>query len=121
MHDAVPDTSMKTPAMLAAGALSAIGATACCFAPLLLVMLGFGGAWAARMKSLEPLQPIFFATTLGFMAVGFYQFYVLPRKCVAGQACALPHVLRRQRIAWWIVAAIIALMGAFPLFASYFY
>jgi mercuric ion transport protein len=114
------NTSLKTPAMLAAGVLCAIGATACCFAPLLLVVLGFGGAWAARMKSLEPLQPFFFTLTFGFMALGFYQLYVLPRKCAAGHACALPHVLRRQRIAWWIAAAIIALMAAFPLFASYF-
>jgi len=115
------NASMKTSTLMVAGVLSAIGATACCFAPLLLVLLGFGGAWAARMKSLEPFQPLFIAMTLGFMAFGFYRLYMLPRRCAPGEACALPHVLRRQRIAWWIVAAVIMFMAAFPLFADYFY
>ena len=112
---------MKTQASLAAGVLAAIGATACCFGPLLLVTLGFGGAWAARMRGLEVLQPFFVVLTLGFMGFAFHQLYIAPRTCAPGEACELPHVLRRQRVAFWIIAAIIAFMGAFPLFADYFY
>ena len=112
---------MKTQASLAAGVLAAIGATACCFGPLLLVTLGFGGAWAARMRGLEALQPVFVVLTVGFMGFAFHRLYVAPRRCAPGEACELPHVLRRQRVAFWIVAAIIAFMAAFPLFADYFY
>lgn len=112
---------MKTQATLGAGLLAAIGATACCFAPLLIVTLGFGGAWAARMKGLEALQPVFVALTLAFMAFAFHRLYIRPRNCVPGEACELPRVLRRQRISFWIVALAILLMALFPLFAEYFY
>ena len=115
------DTSVKTQATLAAGLLSAIGATACCFGPLLIVTLGVGGAWAARMKSLEPLQPVFVALTVVFMGFAFHRLYVRPRSCEAGEACERPEVLRRQRVAFWIAAAAILLMATFPLFAEYFY
>ena len=112
---------MKTQATLAASILSAIGATACCFGPLLVVSLGFAGSWAARMKSLEPLQPVFVALTVAFIGFAFHRLYIRPKKCAPGDACELPAVLRRQRIAFWIVALAILLMAAFPLFADYFY
>ena len=101
--------------------LSAIGATACCAGPLLVVTLGFGGAWAAGMKQLEPLQPVFAALTFGFMAFAFHRLYIRPRNCAPGETCESPHVLRRQRVAFWIVAAAILVMAAFPFFAEYFY
>lgn len=112
---------MKTQASLAAGFLSAIGATACCFGPLLLVTLGFGGIWAARLQSLASLQPIFVGLTLLFVGLAFQQLYVKPRKCAPGEVCDVPQVLRRQRVAFWLVVAVIAVMALFPLFSDYFY
>jgi mercuric ion transport protein len=112
---------MKTQASLAAGFLGAIGATACCFGPLLVITLGLGGVWAARMKELEPLQPIFVALTVGFMGFAFHRLYVRPKRCAPGEACELPQVLQRQRMVFWIVAAAVAMMAVFPLFADYFY
>ncbi len=112
---------MKTQASLAAGVFAAIGATACCFGPLLLVTLGFGGAWAARLERLTPFQPFFFGLTAVFMGFAFHRLYIRPRQCAPGEICEVPQVLRRQRVAFWIVAALIAVMVSFPLFASYFY
>lgn len=112
---------MKTQASLAAGILSAVGATACCFGPLLLVTLGLGGAWAARMESLTALQPLFIGLTVFFMGFAFHRLYVKPRQCAPREACEVPRVARRQRAAFWGVAAVIAVMTSFPLFASYFY
>ena len=112
---------MKTGASLAAGVLAAFGATACCFGPLLLVTLGFGGAWAARMHGLVAFQPIFAGLTLLFVGFAFHRLYVRPRRCAPGDVCEAPHVLRRQRMAFWLVAALIAAMAAFPLFSDYFY
>ena len=112
---------MKALTSLAAGALTAVGATACCFGPLLLVTLGFGGAWAARMERLTPLQPYFVGLTALFMGFAFHRLYVKPRQCAPGEVCEVPQVLRRQRVAFWIVTALIAAMMSFPLFASYFY
>jgi mercuric ion transport protein len=112
---------MKTQASLTASVLSAIGATACCFGPLLMVTLGFGGAWAARIKALEPLQPVFVLLTLAFVGFAFHRLYVRPRKCAPGEVCEVPQVLARQRTAFWIVVAIIVAMAVFPLFAEHFY
>lgn len=112
---------MKTPTTLAAGILSAIGATACCFGPLLVVTLGVGGAWAARMKTLEPLQPVFVALTVAFMGFAFHRLYIRPRSCEPGEGCEVPQVLSGQRLAFWIAALAILLMATFPLFAEFFY
>ena len=111
---------MKTQASLAAGILAAIGATACCFGPLLLVSIGFGGAWAARMQGLSTLQPVFIGLTLLFMGFAFHRLYVKPRRCAPGEACEVPQVLGRQRIAFWVVAAAIVAMIVFPFFSQYF-
>jgi len=106
---------------LIAGALAAFGASACCFGPLALVTLGFSGAWAARMRLLEPLQPLLGALTLLFFGVAFYRLYVKPRRCAPGESCAPANVLRRQRLVFWLVAAVAAAMLAFPLYAFLFY
>jgi mercuric ion transport protein len=111
---------MRTQASLAAGVLAAAGATACCFGPLLLVTLGIGGAWAARMQGLATFQPFFVGLTLLFMGYAFQRLYI-KRRCAPGEVCEAPHVLRRQRIAFWIVVAVIAVMAAFPLFSDYLY
>ena len=112
---------MKTQASLVGGVLAAIGATACCFGPLLLVTLGFGGAWAARMQGLAALQPVFAGLTLVFVGFAFHRLYIKPRQCAPGEVCETPQVLHRQRLAFWIVVALIAVMALFPLFADYFY
>jgi mercuric ion transport protein len=46
---------------LVAGILAALGASACCVGPLLLLTLGIGGAWVGRLTVLEPYRPYFTA------------------------------------------------------------
>ena len=101
--------------------LAAFGATACCFGPLLLVTLGLGGAWISSMRALEAFQPIFALLALAFIGFAFYRLYIQPRRCVPGEVCTMPAVLKRQRIVFWLVAAVIAAMFAFPFYASLFY
>ncbi len=83
--------------------------------------VGLGGAWAARLRMLEPLQPGFLVLTILFMGFAFHRLYVEPRDCGEGEACAVPRVLQHQRIAFWIVAAVIAMMAAFPFIAPFLY
>ncbi|MCL6483096.1 MAG: mercuric transport protein, partial [Janthinobacterium lividum] len=41
------------------GGLAAILASACCLGPLVLIALGFSGAWIGNLAVLEPYRPIF--------------------------------------------------------------
>ena len=116
--DSLPaTTTLRTSASLLGGLLAAFGATACCFGPLLLVALGASGAWAGRLQRLEPLQPYLYGLTLLFLGLAFHRLYVRPRRCVEAEACEAPGVLRRQRIAFWVVVALIAAMVASPFLA----
>ena len=106
---------------LVAGALAALGATACCLGPLLLVSLGIGGVWVGGLGALEPFRPIFIGVAALFFGVAFHRLYIVPRRCAPGEACALPATLVRQKIAFWILLIIAAAMLLFPLYAHWFY
>ena len=49
---------------LVAGGLAAILASTCCLGPLVLVALGFSGAWIGNLTALEPYRPIFIGAAL---------------------------------------------------------
>ena len=49
---------------LFAGGLAAILASACCLGPLVLVTLGFSGAWIGNLTVFEPYRPIFIGAAL---------------------------------------------------------
>ena len=115
----VTKNSLVSP--LIASVLAAIGATACCFGPLLLVTLGLGGVWVSSLRALEPYQPAFALLTFAFIGFAFYRLYIQPRRCAPDEVCALPAVLKRQRIIFWLVVVVVAAMFAFPLYASLFY
>jgi mercuric ion transport protein len=96
-----------TSGSLLAGAAAAIGASACCAGPLLLVVLGVGGAWGSRLVALEVYQP--------------YRLYRKAEACAPGEVCAVPAVRQRQRVIFWVVALVAAALMAFPLYAPLFY
>jgi mercuric ion transport protein len=104
-----------------AGTAAAIGASACCAGPLLLVVLGIGGAWGSRLVALEAYQPLFVAAALAFFGNAFYRLYRKPEACAPGEACAVLAVRHRQRVILWVVALIAAALMAFPLYAPLFY
>ncbi len=104
-----------------AGALSAVGASLCCAAPLVLVALGLGGAWLGRLTALEPLRPLWLALTGLFFAVAGYRLYVRAEDCPPEQICATPSVRQRQRIAFWAVGVVASALVAFPWYAEYLF
>src|SRR5438105_3593300 len=89
---------------LVAGILSALGASACCVGPLVLLTLGISGAWIGSLTALEPYRPIFTGLTLLFLAGAFHRLYLARQVCRHGSACADPRRLKRQRVVFWIVA-----------------
>ena len=105
---------------LIAGALAAIGASVCCVGPLVLLMLGIGGAWVANLTALEPLRPWFIAATLLFLGLAFRRLYLQPQVCEPGSVCAEPIVLKRQRAIFWVVALALLALLSVPWLAPFF-
>ena len=117
--EALQDTLNKpggAGAPITAGVLSALGASACCAGPLVLVALGLGGAWVSGLRALEPFFPIFLVFALGAFAFAFYRLYIAPRRCAPNIACASPRILRRQRVTFWITLVTAKALILFPFY-----
>ncbi len=104
-----------------AAGLAAIGASLCCIGPLVLIALGIGGTWVSYLTALEPYRPIFVGITLIFLFLAFRKLYILPRQCAPDQACAIPSVLRNQRIIFWIVTILLVALLTFPYYGLMFF
>ena len=106
---------------LVAGILSAIAASICCVGPFVLLALGVSGAWIASLTALEPYRPAFIGLTVLFLGLAFYRLYLVRPACLPGSACANPHSLRHQRLAFWITTILALGLIAVPWFAPLFY
>lgn len=113
--------SLNVKGSLVAGALAAIGASICCVGPLVLLLMGIGGAWVANLAALEPMRPFFIGATLLFVALAFRRLYLVPQVCKPGTPCAEPPTVRRQRLTFWIVVVVLACLLAVPWMAPLFY
>ncbi|RMG58773.1 MAG: hypothetical protein D6713_06895 [Deltaproteobacteria bacterium] len=100
--------------------LTAIGsaalASACCTIPLLLVLLGTGGAWAGTFTRLEKFRPFFIALALASLALSFYMTYLKPpsNTCKPGEECDESKGKMAQRAVLWISTILVAGLIAFP-------
>jgi mercuric ion transport protein len=106
---------------LIAGALAAIGASVCCVGPLVLLALGIGGSWVGRLTAMEPYRPIFIGLILLFLGIAFRKLYRVPQVCAPGGLCANPRTIKRHRLTFWMVAALLAGLLAAPSLAPLFY
>lgn len=105
---------------IAAG-LAAVGASVCCIGPLVLLALGIGGTWISYLTVFEAYQPIFVVITLVFLFLAFRKLYILPQQCANGDNCALPSVLRNQRIIFWVVTVLLIALLTFPYYGLMFF
>jgi mercuric ion transport protein len=116
---------MNAKQILWASALSAVGASLCCVAPLVLVLLGLGGAWVASFAALEPARPIFVGLTLGLLWLAWRRLYRAPPPCATDGPCAGDgedsQAHRRQRLAFWLTLVPLLLLLGFPWIAPLFY
>lgn len=70
------------------GLIGAVLASSCCIAPLVLVVLGIGGAWVGNLTALAPYQWIFLLVAVVCLAAGFWLIYFKPKAdCVEGSYC----------------------------------
>ena len=111
---------LKFKNSLVAGSLAALGASVCCVGPLVLLMLGIGGAWIANLTALAPLRPWFIAATLVFLGLAFRRLYLQPQVCESGGVCADPIDFKRQRLVFWAVALALSLLLSVPSLARLF-
>jgi mercuric ion transport protein len=100
-----------------AGVGTAVIGSLCCVGPLVLLGLGVSGAWIGQLTALEPYRPLFILVTLIFLGLAFRQLYLLPQRCEAGETCADPRRVRRQRSIFWVVLVGLMALIAFPWFA----
>lgn len=113
--------TINTKGSLIAGVLAALGASACCAGPLILLMLGISGSWASQLVAMEPYSPYLTGLTLLFIGTAFCNLYLRPRACALGDGCAVEPVKRNQRFVFWLVAVPVLLLLASPWFAPLFY
>lgn len=102
------------------GAIAALTASLCCVLPLLLVMLGIGGAWVSTLSQFEPLRPVFIAIALVMLLLAWRKLY-RPANCTLDKICADQRLQRSQRVIFWLVSAFVLVLLAFPWFAPLLY
>ncbi|MEO6986109.1 MAG: mercuric ion transporter MerT [Paralcaligenes sp.] len=106
---------------LAAGGLAAILASTCCLGPLVLVTLGFSGAWIGNLTALEPYRPIFIGVALVAMFFAYRRIFRPAQACKPGEVCAIPRVRGTYKLIFWVVAALVLVALGFPYVLPLFY
>ncbi|MBS0455980.1 MAG: mercuric ion transporter MerT [Proteobacteria bacterium] len=106
---------------LFAGGLAAILASTCCLGPLILISLGFTGAWIGNLSRLEPYRPLFIGVALVAMFFAWRRIYRPTQACEPGEVCAVPRVRTTYKLIFWIVAALVLVAFGFPYVAPLFY
>ena len=106
---------------LFAGGLAAILASTCCLGPLILVALGFSGAWIGNLTMLEPYRPFFIGAALVAMFFAYSRIFRPAQACKPGEVCAVPQVRIAYKVIFWIVATLVVIALAFPYVLPLFY
>lgn len=106
---------------LVAGGLAAILASTCCLGPLMLVALGFSGAWISNLAMLEPYRPIFTSVAIVALFFSWRTIFCPAHVCKPGDWCAVPQVKVVYKVFFWIVATLVLVAFAFPYVLPLFY
>jgi mercuric ion transport protein len=106
---------------LAAGGIAAILASTCCLGPLVLLTLGFSGAWIGNLTKLEPYRPLFIGAALVALYFAYRRIYRPAGECEPGEVCALPQVKTAYKVIFWSVAVLALIALVFPYAAPLFY
>src|SRR5256885_5616535 len=88
------------------GGLAAILASACCLGPLVLIALGFSGAWIGNLAVLEPYRPIFIGVALAAVFFAWRRIYRQAAACQPGEGCAVSPRRATYKLLFWIEAAL---------------
>ena len=106
---------------LFAGGLAAILASTCCPGPLVLVALGFSGAWIGNLTMLEPYRPIFIGAALVALFFAWRLIFRQVEACKPGEVCAIPRVRHTYKLIFWVVVVLVLIALGFPYVLPLFY
>ena len=101
--------------LLSLGAIGSVfAASICCVGPIVLALMGLGGG--ALMLKFAPYRPYFLGATTVFLGTAFYLTYRRSPadECEPGGVCASPSDKKREKVALWIVAIVVALAAVLP-------
>jgi len=116
---------MSTPenasGALLTGGLAAILASTCCLGPLVLITLGFSGAWIGNLTVLEPYRPLFIGTALVAMFFAWRRIFRPAQDCQPGEVCAIPQVQTTYKFIFWVVVTLVFVALVFPYVMPLFY
>jgi mercuric ion transport protein len=103
------------------GGVAAFLASACCLGPLVLILLGFSGAWIGNLALPEPYRPFFIGIALLALCLAGLRLYRPAKPCSPGEVCALPRVRILHKIAFWTGVILVLAALAFPYVLPLFY
>ena len=106
---------------LLTGGLAAILASTCCLGPLVLIMLGFSGAWIGSLAALEPYRPIFIGVAVVALFFAWRRIWRPVAVCTSAEICAVPQVKRAYKFLFGVVAVLVLIALGFPYVAHWFY
>ena len=106
---------------LLAGGVAAILASTCCLGPLVLVTLGFSGAWIGNLTAFEPYRPVFLGMAVVALFFARRRIWRPATACPPGQVCTVPRVKRIYKVLFGAVATLVVIAFAFPYVAPWFY
>lgn len=115
---------MRRPAAgrtLLAGGLAAVLASTCCLGPLVLITLGFSGAWIGNLSALEPWRPLFIGMALAALFLAYRRLWRPATACAPGEVCAVARVKRGYKFLFGVVVVLVGIALAFPYVAPLFY
>ncbi|MES2363451.1 MULTISPECIES: mercuric ion transporter MerT [Polaromonas] len=107
--------------ILVTGGVAAFLASACCLGPLVLILLGFSGAWISSLALLEPYRPVFIGIALLALFLAGRRLYRPTKACTSGEVCALPRVRILYKVTFWTVVTLALVALAFPYVLPLFY
>lgn len=106
---------------LVAGGLVATLASTCCLGPLVLIALGFSGAWIGNLTKLEPYRPLFIGAALVALFFAYRRVWRPASACKPGEVCAIPQAKMTYKAFFLVVATLVLIALVFPYVAPFFY
>lgn len=116
----MPESTQGRTALMTGG-LAALLASSCCLGPLVLVTLGFSGAWIGTLTALDPYRPWFIGASVIALFFAHRRIFRPARDCKPGDVCARPLVRRGYRLLFWCVLLLVLVAVGFPYVTPLFY